>query len=126
MDNKTISNEYHELKHVSDKLGCRPSDVLLAKEITGSNNRKEIENFLTAAQPSIFPVLSAVIKELYLSSKYNWEGYSISDMTCVLLEEAGEVAKAVNDHKQHGAPIQDIKDELVQTAAMCLKMLKHL
>lgn len=44
----------------------------------------------------------------------------------IMLEEAGEVAKAVNDYMWGGAPIMDIKLELVQTAAMCARMIETL
>ena len=45
-DKKTVSNDYYELKAVAKKLGCRPSDVLRAKEETKSTSRKKIELWL--------------------------------------------------------------------------------
>lgn len=42
----------------------------------------------------------------------------------IMQEEAGEVTKAVLHHYYENGPLQDIKDELVQTAAMCVRMLK--
>ena len=44
----------------------------------------------------------------------------------IMQEEAGEVAKAVNDYYFGGKPIEDVKTELRQTAAMCIRMLINL
>ncbi len=41
----------------------------------------------------------------------------------IMQEEAGEVTKAVNDYAFFGAGIKDVRDELIQTAAMCVRML---
>lgn len=46
-DSDTISNEYSELKHVADKLGVMPSDVLRAKEQTGTSSRAMVEEHIT-------------------------------------------------------------------------------
>ena len=42
----------------------------------------------------------------------------------VMQEEAGEVAKAILDFSFHKGPAEDIKKELIQTAAMCMRMLE--
>jgi len=44
----------------------------------------------------------------------------------IMQEEAGEVTKAVNEYGLFGADLQDVKDELIQTAAMCMRMLENL
>lgn len=45
----------------------------------------------------------------------------------ILIEETGEVAKAVLHYDDEGTgSLQDVKDELVQTAAMCIRMLENL
>jgi NTP pyrophosphatase (non-canonical NTP hydrolase) len=52
---------------------------------------------------------------------------SIFKQLAIMQEEAGEVAKAVNDyHYLEGSNIQDVKDELIQTAAMCIRMYENL
>lgn len=43
----------------------------------------------------------------------------------VMHEEAGEVAKAILDFSFHKGPAEDIKKELIQTAAMCMRMLEN-
>ena len=43
----------------------------------------------------------------------------------VMQEEAGEVAKAILDFSFHKGPAGDIKKELIQTAAMCMRMLEN-
>jgi len=44
----------------------------------------------------------------------------------IMQEEAGEVTKAVLDFHYHGGGIEDVKAELIQTAAMCVRMLLNL
>ena len=41
----------------------------------------------------------------------------------IMQEEAGEVTKAVLDYHYEGGPLEDICQELIQTAAMCMRML---
>jgi len=48
----------------------------------------------------------------------------IFEQLAIMTEEAGEVAKAVLKYKQEKRPLQDVKDELIQTAAMCVRMLE--
>lgn len=50
----------------------------------------------------------------------------IFEQLAIMSEEAGEVAKAVLHYKREGGSLQDVKDELIQTAAMCMRMLEHL
>lgn len=44
----------------------------------------------------------------------------------IMQEEAGEVAKAMNDYCTGKATMRDIRMEVIQTAAMCIRMLKNL
>jgi len=44
----------------------------------------------------------------------------------ILHEECGEVAKAVNDYVDRKDTLEHLKEELVQTAAMCKKMYESL
>ncbi len=44
----------------------------------------------------------------------------------IMQEEAGEVTKAVMHYHFEGGKLQDVKDELIQTAAMCMRMLENL
>lgn len=41
----------------------------------------------------------------------------------IMQEEAGEVTKAVLHYHYEDGSLQDVKDELIQTAAMCMRML---
>jgi len=50
----------------------------------------------------------------------------IFQQLAILTEEAGEVAKAVNDFEFEGNSIEDVKTELIQTAAMCVRMYANL
>jgi NTP pyrophosphatase (non-canonical NTP hydrolase) len=52
-----------------------------------------------------------------------------SDMfrqVAIINEEAGEVAKAVLDYHYENGYLEDIKQELRQTAAVCMRMLEAL
>jgi NTP pyrophosphatase (non-canonical NTP hydrolase) len=44
----------------------------------------------------------------------------------IMNEESGEVTKAVLDYHYEGGSIEHIKEELIQTAAMCMRMLMNL
>jgi len=44
----------------------------------------------------------------------------------IMQEEAGEVTKAVLDYHYSGGSLNDVRNELVQTAAMCVRMLQNL
>jgi NTP pyrophosphatase (non-canonical NTP hydrolase) len=48
------------------------------------------------------------------------------EQLAIMSEEAGEVAKAVLQYKREGGDLQEVKDELVQTAAMCIRMLENI
>jgi len=41
----------------------------------------------------------------------------------IMMEEAGESARAVNQLVHEGGTIEALKDELIQTAAMCIRVL---
>lgn len=41
----------------------------------------------------------------------------------IMNEEAGEVTKAVLHYHYEGGSLKDVKEELIQTAAMCMRML---
>ena len=44
----------------------------------------------------------------------------------IMQEEAGEVTKAVLDYCYAEGTLAQVKEELIQTAAMCMRMLKNL
>jgi len=44
----------------------------------------------------------------------------------ILNEESGEVTKAVLDYHYAGGSLEHIQEELIQTAAMCMRMLMNL
>lgn len=44
----------------------------------------------------------------------------------IMQEESGEVAKAVLDYHFAKDSIEHIKEELIQTAAMCVRMMNNL
>lgn len=44
----------------------------------------------------------------------------------IMQEEAGEVTKAVLDHHFEKGTLEHVREELIQTAAMCVRMLQNL
>lgn len=44
----------------------------------------------------------------------------------IMQEEAGEVTKAVLHYHYENGTLNDIREELIQTAAMCMRMLINL
>lgn len=55
----------------------------------------------------------------------NWPE-NINKQTLIIIEEAGEVAKAVLKYQDEGGTLEDVKAELHETAAMCLRMLNDI
>lgn len=43
----------------------------------------------------------------------------------IMQEEAGEVTKAALHYVYENGPLEDVKSELIQTAAMCMRMLEY-
>ena len=54
------------------------------------------------------------------------EEIDIADWQLILDEEVGELAKAVLEWKHHGGDWDEIKKELIQSGAVCVKWLEHL
>lgn len=52
------------------------------------------------------------------------EGIDLNLQIVILTEEVGEAAKAAIDYQFKGKPIQDLRDELIQTAAMAIRTLE--
>lgn len=48
------------------------------------------------------------------------------EQLAIMQEEAGEVTKAVLHFQRENGTLHDIKEELVQTAAMCMRMYEAL
>ena len=67
-----------------------------------------------------------IIAYKHACGKHSYFPTNIFEQLSIMIEEAGEVAKAVNDFKFSGGSISCVKDELYQTAAMCLRMLNNL
>ena len=44
----------------------------------------------------------------------------------IMQEEAGEVTMAVNDLESGKSTIKHVREELIQTAAMCVRMIENL
>lgn len=51
---------------------------------------------------------------------------NIFEQDAILNEEKGEVTKAILHYKREDGSLDDVKSELIQTAAMCMRMLNNL
>ena len=69
------------------------------------------------------PIEQALIKAKQKHPNYpdNWQ-----KRMSILIEEVGEVAQAILDYEDSDGTIDDIKKELYQSAAMCLRFLENL
>jgi hypothetical protein len=55
---------------------------------------------------------------------FSWDNVDLNLAVVILTEEVGEAAKAAIDYQFKGKPIQDLRDELIQTAAMAIRTLE--
>ena len=89
--------------------------------------RKELEN------PTVTRALSDAVLELARAERLypDWPADPVH-MVAIMAEESGEAVRAANNLKwghHRGTPAEaeaKLKTELIQTAAMCLRMLKHI
>lgn len=51
---------------------------------------------------------------------------NVVEMVAIMAEEAGEAIRAANNYQHENGSIEELKEELFQTAAMCLRCLHHL
>ena len=72
-------------------------------------------------------IIGEVLDELLRAeTKYpDWPADLIHQVA-IMQEESGEAIRAALNHVYHGEPLADVREELVQTAAMCLRCLKNM
>ena len=72
-------------------------------------------------------IIGEVLDELLRAeTKYpDWPADLIHQVA-IMQEESGEAIRAALNHVYHGEPLADVRAELVQTAAMCLRCLKNM
>lgn len=51
-DRKYVSNETHELDYFAKQMGVTRAIVMVAKEVTGSNERKVLEDYINSLYTS--------------------------------------------------------------------------
>ncbi|MTK53314.1 hypothetical protein [Paludibacter sp.] len=73
----------------------------------------------------------AIDRELIRAKKlYPTFPTNVFEQTCIMMEEAGEVVKAANDFVYEKGDKAELlmllKDEVIQTAAMCMRMLESI
>lgn len=69
----------------------------------------------------------AIERELQ-SAKKKHPNYpeNLYKQVCIISEESGEIAKAVLQYEDENGSLEEIKKEIIQTAAMCMRMLDFL
>lgn len=82
---------------------------------------------ITTNTPENATILAEIMMELERAEKKHpkWPA-DLIHMDAIINEEKGEVTRAVLQHVYEGGPISDVREELIQTAAMCVRMLKNL
>lgn len=58
--------------------------------------------------------------------KHPYYPKSMFEKLAIMQEEAGEVTKAVLHHRYENGTLEDIRCELIQTAAMCIRFLESI
>jgi len=72
-------------------------------------------------------IIGEVLDELLRAeAKYPAWPADLIHQVAIMQEESGEAIRAALNHVYHGEPLADVRGELVQTAAMCLRCLKNL
>ena len=54
--------------------------------------------------------------------KYSWDGYDLTRKVLALGEEAGEVLRACNHIIEGKGTLEELKEEIYQTGAMCIRL----
>ena len=72
-----------------------------------------------------------ILEELYLErirqhTLWGLQTHHMAIWNCILGEEVGEVAKAINEWIFNGKKEKDIRDELIQVAAVAIAMIESL
>jgi NTP pyrophosphatase (non-canonical NTP hydrolase) len=62
----------------------------------------------------------------YAKKKHPNYPTDIFKQLAIMQEEAGEVTMAVNDFSSGDCTIEHVREELIQTAAMCVRMIENL
>ena len=63
---------------------------------------------------------------LRAETKYPAWPTDLIHQVAIMQEESGEAIRAALNNVYHGEPLADVRGELVQTAAMCLRCLKNM
>ena len=72
-------------------------------------------------------IIGEVLDELLRAeTKYPDWPTDLIHQVAIMQEESGEAIRAALNHVYHGEPIEELRAELVQTAAMCLRCLKNM
>lgn len=75
-------------------------------------------------EESLFNIILAELR--MAEAKYPAWPADLIHQVAIMQEESGEAIRAALNHVYHGEPIEDVRGELVQTAAMCLRCLKNM
>lgn len=132
-DSKFISkDEFYEVEYVAKKLNVPVFRVYQVMDIIKSNDREDVYGYIQNppwdnTDSDLIHLTDLVMTELSNAEyKHSWESKPIVKQALILSEEAGEVSRAVNQYDDEGGSIEDVRSELIQTAAMCYRMLKNL
>ena len=72
-------------------------------------------------------IMDDVLSELRRAeAKYPVWPHDIIHAVAIVAEESGEAVRAALNHVYHGEPVETLRGELVQAAAMAIRVLKNL
>lgn len=91
-----------------------------------NNYYKDIEHLIKPKKTGIDYVKEMLNELERAESKHPEFPTDIIHMLAIMSEEAGEAVRAGLIYAYEGGEIEDVELELLQTAAMCLRVLKNL
>lgn len=115
---------FHEFTSRHPELAEEARSLSFTSYMQGMSDGRQID-----AHGSINDILINIATELS-SAEEKWPEWpeNYFQQACIVAEECGEAVRAVNEY--HNDPTheryQDIINELTQTAAMCVRMIKNL
>jgi hypothetical protein len=113
-------------KHIMKNFGWKPEHTK-ASILSYQFRKEDLDRVEATAMDELLPYNQRVSNELERAkSLHSWDGASLQGVSLTFIEEAGEVIQAVNNFKEGKGNKEQIKTELIQTAAMCFRMLEFL
>ena len=115
---------FQEFTSLHPELADDARSLSFTSYMQGMEDARQIDTHGT-----IQPILANIATELS-NAEEKWPEWpeNYFQQACIVAEECGEAVRAVNEYHNDPTPdkYEDIINELIQTAAMCVRMIKYL